>query len=81
MRDMNITFTDSVATASFDTIDGSIEINLLWWAGLSNDDKADLIVHQLESLVDWRVKNACDSRRAMNDAKSGLGTDISRFTS
>ena len=56
MKDMTITFTDSVETASFDTTDGSIQINLSWWGSLSDADKALIIVHELESLVAWRKR-------------------------
>ena len=56
MRDMTITFTDSVETATFDEADGSIQINLSWWGSLSNADKALIIVHELESLVAWRKR-------------------------
>ena len=54
MRDMTITFTESVETASFDTADGSIKINLEWWRSLSNADKALIIIHELQALVAWR---------------------------
>ena len=55
MRDMSITFTDSVETATFDTADGSIKINLRWWGSLDNDHKALIIVHELENLREWQV--------------------------
>jgi len=54
MRDMTITFTDSVETATFDTADGSIKINLEWWGSLSDADKAMIIAHELEALAVWR---------------------------
>ena len=54
MQDMNITFTDSVETATFDNADGSIKINMKWWGSLPNEQKAWIIVHELESLTAWR---------------------------
>ncbi len=54
MQDMNITFTDSVKTATFDNADGSIKINLEWWESLDNDYKALIIAHELEALAAWR---------------------------
>ena len=54
MRDMTITFTDSVETATFDHADGSIKINLEWWGSLDNGYKALIIVHELENLKAWR---------------------------
>jgi hypothetical protein len=56
MQDMNITFTDSVETATFDNADGSIKINLEWWASLDNGYKALIIVDQLEHLKAWRKR-------------------------
>ena len=56
MRDMNITFTDSVETATFDHADGSIKINLEWWASLDDGYKALIIVHELENLKAWRKR-------------------------
>ena len=56
MRDMNITFTDSVDTATFDSADGSIKINLSWWGSLPNEEKAWIIVHELEHLKAWRKR-------------------------
>ena len=56
MQDMNITFTDSVETATFDNADGSIKINLEWWGSLENDYKALIIVHELENLKAWRKR-------------------------
>jgi hypothetical protein len=53
---MTITFTDSVETATFDTADGSIQINLEWWGSLSNADKALIIIHELQSLTAWRSR-------------------------
>ena len=55
MRDMNITFTDSVETATFDHADGSIKINLEWWTSLDNGYKALIIVHELENLKAWQA--------------------------
>ena len=55
MQDMNITFTDSVETATFDHADGSIKINLRWWGSLDNGDKALIIVHELENLKAWQA--------------------------
>lgn len=56
MQDMNITFTDSVETATFDNADGSIKINLEWWESLENDYKALIIAHELENLKAWRKR-------------------------
>jgi hypothetical protein len=55
MQDMNITFTDSVETATFDHADGSIKINLEWWGSLENSYKALIIVHELENLKAWQA--------------------------
>lgn len=55
MQDMNITFTDSVETATFDSADGSIKINLSWWGSLDSVDKALIIVHELENLKAWQA--------------------------
>jgi|TARA_R100001510_G_scaffold41459_1_gene37842 hypothetical protein len=51
---MTITFTDSVETATFDTADGSIKINLKWWGSLATDEKALIIIHELQALRAWR---------------------------
>lgn len=56
MRDMNITFTDSVETATFDNADGSIKINLEWWESLPTEEKAWIIAHELEHLKAWRKR-------------------------
>ena len=56
MQDMNITFTESVETATFDNADGSIKIDLEWWGSLENDYKALIIVHELEKLKAWRKR-------------------------
>ena len=51
---MTITFTDSVETATFDTADGSIKINLEWWGSLATDEKSLIIIHELQALTAWR---------------------------
>ena len=56
MQDMNITFTDSVETATFDSADGSIKINLSWWGSLPNEEKGWIIVHELGHLTAWRKR-------------------------
>ena len=73
MRDMTITFTDSVETATFDTADGSIKINLDWWRLLSNADKALIIIHELQALRAWR-----DTEFSNTPADSVINADIEK---